>query len=183
MHPTLDAFDYIARHHRFGADEVRNIAVGTYSVALETEIHTLNRRGDAYFNLSYAIAARCVLGRNDYDSFDEKHFANCAIRELMSKVSLSIDPDIQTRYPAQRGSTVKVELSNGQTIAHTVEYARGEPENPLAPEATKEKLRECANGLAPAEMIEELERVLEAAGGPTTLHKFAAAILPAPAFV
>ena len=183
MHATLDAFDHIARRHQFSADEVRNIAVGTYQVALETEIHSLNRRGDAYFNLPYAIAARCVLGRNDYDSFDEKHFTNRSIRELMSKVTLSVDPDLQKRYPAQRGSTVKVNLSNGQTIAHTIEYARGEPENPLSPQATKEKLRECAKGLAPAETIEELERVLEVAGGPTTLHALATAILPAPSFV
>jgi 2-methylcitrate dehydratase PrpD len=182
MHATLDAFGQLAAMHRVTAEQIDRIEVGTYKVALDTEIHTLNNRGDAYFNIPYAIAARCVLGSNDYDSFGEEHFANHSIRDVMSKVSLLVDSEMEKRYPKQRGSTVKVRLADGTILTNAVECALGEPENPLSVEVTKQKLRQCAKGLA-RETTENLERILDIGDHRPTIHDLANAILQNRAFV
>jgi 2-methylcitrate dehydratase PrpD len=182
MHATLDAFNHIATRYRFTPEQISKIMVATYKVALETEIDSLNKRGDAYFNIPYSVAARCVLGRNDYESFDEKHFATPSIRGVMNKVSLSVDPEMDKRYPGQRGSKVEVRLSDGQVLTQTVEFALGEPENPLPLSATKQKLRDCAKGLVPVETVEEWEKLLEVPGGRADLRTLSNVILQIPAF-
>ena len=71
LHPSIDAFSNILEANRISPVEIELIRVGTYKTAIDTEIHDVKSRGDAYFNIPYALAARAVLGRCDYDAFDE----------------------------------------------------------------------------------------------------------------
>jgi 2-methylcitrate dehydratase PrpD len=166
LHASLDAFDRIAAGCELRPERIERIDVGTYRMAIDTGINTLDRRGDAYFNIPYAIAARAVLGRIDYDAFDERHFASPAIRSTMGKVSVTVAPEIEAEYPLRRGSRVIVTLAEGGVLTHRVEYALGEPENPLAPEVTAAKLRETAAAFLSKEDINCLETILDAQGNP-----------------
>jgi len=169
MHSSLDALDILVRKHRPAAEQIENIRVGTYKIAMETEIESLDSRGDAYFNLPYALAARLVLGKNDYESFDERHFGNPAIRRLMGKISVSIDEEIEKRYPKLRGSKVEVQLVSGQVLSCSVDYALGEPENPLPISVTQQKLRDNTKGILSAPEIEEIEKLGEVREGSAPL--------------
>jgi 2-methylcitrate dehydratase PrpD len=161
MHSSLEAFITIAGQHDIAPERIEKIHVGTYRIAIETEIKTLHRRGDAYFNIPYAIAAASVLGKSDYDAFDEKHFVNQRISQLVNKVSLSVDPEMEKLYPAQRCSRVEVRLVDGKTLSCTVKHPLGEPENPLPVEATKEKFRNNTRGLLSCQEQEQIERLLD----------------------
>ena len=146
MHASLDAMAEVLGKTSITAAEIEAIRVRTYKVAIETEIHTLNSRGDAYFDLSYAIAARVVLGRNDWDSFDEKHFADTNLLQIMKKVETLVDPEVEARYPHQRGSIVEVHTVDGKVHSAQVSFALGEPENPLPPAMIREKLGRASEG-------------------------------------
>jgi 2-methylcitrate dehydratase PrpD len=164
VHPSIDAFDKILKEKDIDFSRVERIQVRTYRVAVETEIHDIHSRGDAYFNIPYALAARIILGRADWDAFGENHFHNESLLEAMKKVNVMVDPDWESQYPRQRGATVEVLLKNGTVLSAKVDYALGEPENPLPPARTLEKLRRTAGEFLSPRMMERMESLLDVAG-------------------
>lgn len=163
MHASLEAFSAIMEQHSLEHGQIRSIFVGTYRIALETGIRTLNSRGDAYFNIPYAIAARAVLGKAVYDSFDERHFNNPAIVRLIGVISEQVDAGIESLYPAQRGARVEIELADGRKFSHRVSYPLGEPESPLAMEVTVDKFVSCTAGYLDTAEQGRVQQLLTAA--------------------
>ena len=162
MHASLEAFSTIMAERAIRYEAIKSIAVGTYRIALETGIRTLGSRGDAYFNIPYAIAARAVLGEAVYDSFDERHFTNPAIVRLLGLISEQVDPEIESLYPGQRGARVEIVLGDGRTFSHRVSYPLGEPEAPLSLEVTRTKFIACTDGYLDAGEQERVVRLLDA---------------------
>jgi 2-methylcitrate dehydratase PrpD len=161
LQPALDAVAEALRGRSLKPEQIERIRVGTYATALDTEINDLNSRGDAYFNIPYAIAACLVLKRNDWDAFDEHHFKNKRIIGLLKKVDVYLDKSVESLYPEQRGAKVSVLLSNGSTLSGDVQFPLGEPENPLRLTMTREKLHAAAGSFLPSEAINELEKILK----------------------
>jgi len=164
VHPSIDALGEILKEKKIDPSQVQKIQVRTYKVAVETEIHDLNRRGDAYFNIPYAIAARMVLGKCDWDAFDERHFKNESLLGIMEKVKVGIDPDMESQYPRQRGAKVEILLSSGGVLCGKVSHALGEPENPLSPDMTLEKFRDTAGKFLNRQTREKMEALLDVRG-------------------
>ncbi|MBE0597834.1 MAG: MmgE/PrpD family protein, partial [Desulfuromonadales bacterium] len=144
LHPALDALAAILEKAPLTAAQVERITVGTYRAAVDTEIHQLKSRGDAYFNLSYAMAARIVLGHNDYDAFAEEHFTNPRILALMPRIRVAVEPQIDALYPKKRGALVELQTVAGGGLRKEILIARGEPENPLPDAFTRHKFRKAA---------------------------------------
>lgn len=165
LHPSIDALAQILAEVRIDPPAVRSVRVGTYRIALETEIETLGGRGDAYFNIPYALAARLVLGRSDWDAFDPRHFGDSRIAEIMKKVSIGLDPEIEASYPEQRGSVVEVCTADGGKRCARVALPLGEPENPLPDSLLLDKLRRAAEGVLSGEETARIESLLRP-GGP-----------------
>lgn len=164
LHPSIDALAKILEANQIRLEQIEEIRVGTYKTAMETEIHSLNSRGDAYFNIPYALAARAVLGRNDWDAFDEKHFSNDKIESLMKKVTVHVDPEVENLFPNQRGAVVEVRKVDGEPLREKVTQPLGEPENPLPLSATREKFhRETAGALSKTD-LEKIESLLNISG-------------------
>jgi 2-methylcitrate dehydratase PrpD len=173
MHSSLYAFDALATENSFAPEDIDEISVGTYRVAIDTGIPTLNSRGDAYFNIPYAIAARSVLGRSTYDAFDERHFTNDTIVALMKKIVVSVDPQIEAHYPGMRGAALEVKFVSGQMLSKTVQYPLGEPENPVSLASTKEKMFDAAGDLLNDEEKEFVATTLLNQSGSQPLHAVA----------
>ena len=164
LHPSLDAFGKVLTENKIDPGQIQNIHVRTYEIAVETEIDDLKNRGDAYFNIPYALAARAVLGKNDWDSFDEKHFTNEGLLELMKKIRVVVDPGVDRLYPRQRGSVVEVYTVDGNVLYGKVTYPFGEPENPLPESVTREKFRDAARSLLSKKSMDRLEGLLDVSG-------------------
>jgi 2-methylcitrate dehydratase PrpD len=161
LQPALDAVASALSGRSVKPEQIERIRVGIYATALETEINDLSTRGDAYFNIPYALAAHLVLKRNDWDAFDEHHFKNRRIIEMLKKIEVYLDASVESLYPKQRGAKVSVFLSNGSTLSGGVQFPLGEPENPLPLEMTLEKLHAAAESFLPPEAINKLEKMLK----------------------
>jgi 2-methylcitrate dehydratase PrpD len=164
VHPSLDALGEILKEKKIAPSQMQKIQVRTYKIAVETEIHDLHRRGDAYFNIPYALAARMILGKSDWEAFDEKHFQNESLIEIMKKVNIMVDPEVESQYPGQRGSIVEIYLKDGKVFSGKVNHPWGEPENPLPSSITLEKFRNTAGKFLSQRTIERMETLLDVAG-------------------
>jgi 2-methylcitrate dehydratase PrpD len=161
VHPAIDALAKALGERKLTAPQVSQIRVGTYRTAIDTEIHELRTRGDAYFNIPYALAARLVLGRTDWDAFDERHFANGHLNGVMRRVVVRVDPEVDNRYPQERGARVEIHTSDGDVLSGYVRHALGEPEHPLTATATCQKLRALAVDCLSRQTIDRLEGILD----------------------
>ncbi len=161
VHPSIDALVEILRENRINSSQVEKIRVRTYKIAVETEIHDLHERGDAYFNIPYALAARLFLGKNDWDSFNEKHFTHQPLIETMNKVTVLTDPEIDGLYPNQRGSIVEVYTVDGNILRGKVSHPLGEPENPLPLPVTREKFCQAAGVFLSQKTLHKIQLMLD----------------------
>jgi 2-methylcitrate dehydratase PrpD len=164
IHPCIDALVEILKEKEVDPSQIQKIQVHTYKIAVETEIHDVNRRGDAYFNIRYAIAARMVLGKCDWDAFDERHLKNESLLEIMEKVKVSIDAEIESQYPRQRGAKVEISLKNGAVLHGKVKHALGEPETPFSYGTTLEKFKNNAGKLLSKRSRDRVASLLDVAG-------------------
>ena len=161
VHPSIDALAEILKENKINPSQIKKVQVRTYKIALETEIDSLDSRGDAYFNIPYALASRMVLGRNDWDAFDEKHFTNEQILKIMKKIKVEVDPEIESLYPNQRGSIVEVHTVDGNTLRGKIGHPLGEPENPLPSSMIKEKFHGAAEPFLSKKSMDRMEAILD----------------------
>jgi 2-methylcitrate dehydratase PrpD len=156
LHPTIDAMDHLLEQHKLNSEEIDYIKVETYRVAVETEIHQIRSRGDAYFNIPYGLSVLIVLGRADWDAFDVQHLENPKVKRLIDKIKVFTAEDIDRAYPQERGARVTMKLRNGKIFTAFKPLPRGEPELPISLDETAEKFRREAEGYLEKEDINNI---------------------------
>jgi len=156
LHPALDAMDQLLNQHEMNFQEIDYIKVETYRVAVETEIHEIRSRGDAYFNIPYGLSVRIILGRADWDAFDVRHLENPNVKRLIDKIQVLIAEDIDRAYPKERGARVTIKLKNGEIFTAFQPLPRGEPELPISFDETAKKFRREAEGYLEKEDINKI---------------------------
>ena len=90
----------------------------------------------------------------------QRHFKSARLLAFMKKVRVDVDPDVDKRYPKQRGATVEVLTQDGKVYTSRVPCPLGEPENPLPPSVTLEKFRVAAGNDLSKENMERIEGLL-----------------------
>src|SRR5699024_5479169 len=68
------------------------------------------------------------------DTFNEESLWDDEVRNLMDKVNIYTDDEVNQAYPEKWGANVKVHLKNGETVILTTEYPKGDPENNVTKE-------------------------------------------------
>ena len=63
------------------------------------------------------------------------------IREIMKRVDVVPDADLDLNFPDQWSSLVEVDLNSGQHLSRRVDYPLGEPETPMDSSMLAEKFR------------------------------------------
>lgn len=127
----------VALHSETGGADIKAITVRTYRLGVKGHDHTdIPGTASAKLSTPYAVAAGLLYGRADltvFEPLDER------ITELAKKVRVIEDPELTAECPGKRIAVVQVELEDGKRLEKRVDYAKGEPENPLTEEETEEK--------------------------------------------
>jgi 2-methylcitrate dehydratase PrpD len=142
---ALDAVRDLQREHGFAAADVARIHVGGYGPtksvcdrpAVETE-------QEARFSVQYTIGALLVLGGVRIAAFSPENLVNPAIRAVMPKVTVSLDPELADAYPARRAAKVWLALNDGREFHRYQPTRKGDPDAPLSDAELSEKFLELA---------------------------------------
>lgn len=133
-HAPIDALLDIKSEHNLPADQIMNIEIETYQIALD--LCGLNQYPktveDAKFSLRFVIAMASCLGSVSDDQFDEKNLNNIRIKKLASCINLKLSDKWEREYPKNRGATVIVHTKSGDNLKKEIFLAKGEPENPVS---------------------------------------------------
>ncbi len=151
-HAPIDAALHIVSNHKINLEDIKQIAVKTYSIALDFEIENADTGNEARFNTPFCISARLVYGNAFPDKFTDDNLKSKQIQELMRKVTLEHDPELDKEYPKKRGTVVEIMTKDGRTFSHKLDFARGEPECPFSKSEIEDKFEYLASKTINAEI-------------------------------
>ena len=129
----------IRLHEGLRVADIDSITVRTYRQGVKGHDHTqIEGVASAKLSTPYAVAAGLLYGRADlsvFEPLDEKLIA------LAGRVKVVEDPLLTVQSPRKRIAVVTVRLADQTERSARVDYAKGEPENPLTEEELAEKRR------------------------------------------
>jgi 2-methylcitrate dehydratase PrpD len=108
---------------------------------------------DAQFSAPYAAAVALLYGVGGMEAYTPERLADPRVRALMARTDCYRDVSLDAVYPRQWPAAATLVLRDGREVSTRVEFATGEPENPVALAALRGKFvslaqREDADTLA-----------------------------------
>ena len=146
-HAAIDVARAIAREPRFSADSVKSISIRTYDLGVFGHDCQRPANGSAAKMSTPFCVAAALLGYPLLPStFTDERCADEKLVCLAQTVAVVPDLLVTSWLPDRRGCIMRVEQTDGVVFEQTVEYAKGEPENPLTADELEQKfLTLCAS--------------------------------------
>ena len=179
-HAPLDAaIDLIVRE-RIVPEQVKRVRVYVDTVTRAAAIESPTDGEQAQFSIGFSVALAFIEGNASIFHYTTARLSDPHVKWMMERIVVGVDPDLDARYPDERGARVEIELMNGSVLRNAVSNARGEPEWPLSDVEVEEKflalasprlgaaareVRDLAKNLDKVSDIRELTRLLVPAKG------------------
>ena len=143
-HPSIEAALKLRERGGFTMDDIKEIDVTTYKLAVEGHNHTqIEGSNSAKMSIPYSLAVALYTGKAGMDEFTEEQIKNASVLRMAEKVSVAANDELSALCPQKRVAIVTVKTDKGE-FGERVEYPKGEPENPLTPAEMEEKFRGLA---------------------------------------
>ncbi|MEU5888967.1 MmgE/PrpD family protein [Streptomyces sp. NPDC047461] len=126
-----------------GVDDIADIEIETYGTATRVAGRTDPREPDeARFSLAYTVAAALVLGSVRLRAFTPEALTDPAIRGLVTRTTVRIDPELDELTPGRRAARVRITDRNGVSYERLRLTRRGDPDDPLSDQELRDKFDE-----------------------------------------
>ncbi|HJZ71289.1 MAG TPA: MmgE/PrpD family protein [Vicinamibacterales bacterium] len=144
-HPTLDALLDLRRLVGFTAADVEAVEIGVDPIVPTILIHDRPTTGlEGKFSMPFCAAAAVVHGRVGNETFDASHLQDEAVRAMQSRVTMRVDPTLDSSAPPLTQSRVTVRLRDGRALTAEAKGARGYPTRPAGDDELGAKFLSCA---------------------------------------
>jgi len=147
---SIDAALCCARENSIKPQDVAEINVGvntpSYEAVCTPPEFRYNPRTfvDAQFSIPYTVATAIATGKVFIEDFNEEAIRRPEIRQLMQKLKVNIDPEIEAADPLGfAGAKVRIRTKDGHEYSKHVVHAKGTPENPMSFDEVVDKFRRC----------------------------------------
>jgi len=124
------------------------------------------------FNMGTVLALIATQGRAGLTEFDNS-FNVQQVLDFRNKVTMALDPEVDTAYPTRWIGKVRVELNDGRVLHERVDEPKGDPGNTLTRVELEDKALRLAlySGAASAsEMRSAIQRLWGIAQAPSVGH-------------
>jgi len=133
----IDAVLNLKREHDLGPHDIDKIRVEIFRDAFPLVVDPWEEKMDpktdvqAQFSLPYTVAAAVVRGRVSFEEFLPESLSDPSIREVMAKVKVAHDPELDPAFPISWPARVNVTTRDGRHLENKVDFPRGDVNNPL----------------------------------------------------
>lgn len=123
---------------------------------------------EAKFSIPFVLSSAVLRGRVGLAEFSDDFVRSPEVVDMMRRVAVEFDPEIDARGYDRMRSAMDVHLSDGTEVTLEADVYPGGPERPLTRDELRRKFRDCAAGVLPEDRIDEalarVERVDDAPG-------------------
>jgi 2-methylcitrate dehydratase PrpD len=142
VHGAIDGALALRREHGIDPAEIVAVRVETFAIAARHAGTDLDTVLQAQLSLPYTVAVALARGAVTLADFEAAARSDAAVRTLMDRVTVTVDPEADAAYPrAGRPARTIVELTGGRSVSTWVQHPYGEPANPLSDDALEDKVR------------------------------------------
>ncbi len=165
----IDGALALQRQMGVSVQDIAHVTVSTYRPALDVAGNpTPDSAAEARFSIPYVVATVLLYGSVRLAAFTPERLSDPAIRALMARIELSVDPELDGSFPAQRAARVGIQTSGGESGLYFQPNRKGDPEEPLTDGELGHKFVELVAPVlgtgATLDLLRRL-RVLETADG------------------
>lgn len=130
-HPPVEAVIHLRNQYEIAIEDVKQITVDTYNLAVSGHDHTDIRGAySAKMSTPYSVAVALAFGKAGLQEFSEDILYRQDIQFLTKKVKVFSDEKMSRVFPVKQTAKVTIVTTKGK-FSETVDYPKGEPENPL----------------------------------------------------
>jgi 2-methylcitrate dehydratase len=107
-------------------------------------------------SLPYVIAVAVADGNVLPDSFSDEKLKDPRIWDLLGKIKVVADPEIDAMFPGIKRARVSITTNSGETHTAQVDHAKGSPQNPMSDEEIVSKFRANAGDILNKEQQDQV---------------------------
>lgn len=154
-HPAQDILLELVRDHDVHPEQVERIEVGVNSHVPNALIHTQPTTAlQGKFSLQFQMAIGVLERRAGIAQFVDDKVRDPRTRELMERVRVYVDPEIEALGYNEMRMRVTITLKDGRVLAGYADKAKGHPRKPMSREDLREKFMDCATLVMPSDRAE-----------------------------
>jgi 2-methylcitrate dehydratase PrpD len=159
--PAIDGVLALRRDHQLTPESVKGIRVATYRTALDvTGSWTATTPFEAKFSLPYVVATALMYGSVRLDAFTETRLSDPTLKDLMGRIELEVDSEIDGQFPGRRAAHVTVATVDGEALTRHQSTSKGDPDDPLTDKELQDKYRELVEPVIGGEAAQALLEAL-----------------------
>jgi 2-methylcitrate dehydratase PrpD len=158
-HPSVDGLLELKRRHGLAVEDVEAIRVETFWEVTRLANCEPSNTIAAQFSIQFALAVALLHDRIGPAEVSDANIRDPAILALARRVEVSVDESLDRQFPAKTMARVTIRTRRGE-FRTTVEYPRGNPENPLSDAELEAKFRSLTQDLISAERSRELQAAI-----------------------
>ncbi len=166
-HPPVEAAVCLRNQHGIKSEEVKQIKVETYELAVSGHDHTdIKSVYSAKMSTPFSVAVALEYGKAGLQEFCEDNLKSAKIQQLMEKVQVTSDSELSEIFPKKQSAIVTITTKDG-IFTKRVDFPKGEPENPLSAEEFYDRYANLMSfGNISNDIVKE---IYNNSGHPTTL--------------
>lgn len=112
---------------------IERVVVSTYDLAVYGHDHrTVDSINSAKMSTPYGVAIALIYGNAGMEMYTESYIQDFAIHDMMNKISVEESLELSALVPNKRAASIDVYCKNGMCYSKRVDFALGEPENPVS---------------------------------------------------
>lgn len=161
-HQPISAALAICKRNQITYEEVAEILVETTTrgadILSDPSKYKPQTKETADHSLPYVVAVAVVQGHVLPKSFNDEAIQDPRIWELLPKIKVVADPEIDSLFPQVKRARVTITTKDGNADTHQTDFAKGAPEDPLTNDELEAKFRANLEGQVTAERMEEILR-------------------------
>jgi len=139
-HAPMEAMLTLKKEYAFTDADIDDIQVNVYDLAIKGHDHTdITGVSSAKQSIPYGVAAACLYQDCGMNAFTDERVRDERILALTRRVRVVEDKALTALVPGMRAAIVTVRLNDGRCFTERVNYAKGEPENPITSEELEDK--------------------------------------------
>lgn len=126
--------------------DIAKIRIATYRSALDVAgYEDPKSAAEARFSVKYVVATALLYGSVRLAAFEPQRLADPTIRDLMKRIELTVDTDLDASFPGKRAARITIETHAGRSETYLQPTRKGDPEQPLSDEELNDKFLELAS--------------------------------------
>ena len=161
-HPAQDLILDLVKEHDVKAENIERIEVGTNSNVPNALIYPMPKTAlEGKFSIPFCMAIAVIERKAGIAQFQDRKVRGKKVVELMKRVTLYVDEELERLGYDQVRSRVRVKLKDGRVLEGRYDVARGHPAKPMSWAELTEKFRDCAGLVLSQKNIDETIRLVE----------------------